>query len=61
MTLHQHYYPEGGWGWIILLIGALIQCISHGLHMAIGTMLVNVVTEFEQDTFYTGKLNDETF
>jgi hypothetical protein len=29
-TLKQHYYPEGGWGWLITLITFLVQMISVG-------------------------------
>lgn len=54
MTLHQHYYPEGGWGWIILFIATLVQCIAHGLHMAVGVLLVTIESEFEQSSFLTG-------
>lgn len=44
MTLRQHYYPEGGWGWLLTFIGLTIQCISHGLHMSSG-ILINEMTK----------------
>ena len=24
-TFRQHYYPEGGWGWVICLCAVLVQ------------------------------------
>ncbi|KAJ9599541.1 hypothetical protein L9F63_010013 [Diploptera punctata] len=35
-TIKQHYYPEGGWGWIVLLCGVAVQILCHGLHLAAG-------------------------
>lgn len=32
-TLKQHYYPEGHWGWFIVISGTIVQCIDHGLHL----------------------------
>ena len=32
--LFQWYYPEGGWGWIILLCAFLSQCLAHGMQFA---------------------------
>ena len=34
-TLKQHYYPEGGWGWVIVLVTLCVQIISHGLQFAL--------------------------
>jgi len=46
LTLKQHYYPEGGWGWVILLVGLLIQILSHGAHGAVGVFLQQVEVRF---------------
>lgn len=54
MTLRQHYYPEGGWGWFVLAIGFLVQTISHGLHMAIGVLTTAIIHEFQQNLLYAG-------
>ena len=29
-TLKQHYYPEGGWGWVIVLVTLTVHSLSHG-------------------------------
>lgn len=46
LTLKQHYYPEGGWGWVILLVGLLVQILSHGAHGAVGVLLQQVTVKF---------------
>ena len=34
-TLKQHYYPEGGWGWVILLVTLSVQMLVHGVQYGI--------------------------
>ncbi|KAL6447536.1 hypothetical protein ACFW04_000030 [Cataglyphis niger] len=46
LTLKQHYYPEGGWGWVILLVSLLVQILSHGAHGAVGVFLQQVTVKF---------------
>lgn len=54
MTLRQHYYPEGGWGWLVLSIGFIVQCISHGLHMSIGVLVTAIISQYHQNLLYAG-------
>ncbi|XP_063534450.1 uncharacterized protein LOC134744551 isoform X1 [Cydia strobilella] len=37
LTLARRYYPEGGWGWTITIVGTIVQVISHGLQLGGGT------------------------
>lgn len=46
LTLKQHYYPEGGWGWVIIVVGVLVQILAHGMHGAVGTLLLQAATRF---------------
>jgi hypothetical protein len=46
LTLKQHYYPEGGWGWVVVVVGVLVQLLSHGLHVASGVLLGEAVRRF---------------
>ena len=43
-SIFQHYYPEGGWGYVILLCGLLVQVFAHGLQLSYG-MLFPIVTK----------------
>ncbi|XP_049855486.1 monocarboxylate transporter 12-like, partial [Schistocerca gregaria] len=39
----QHYYPEGGWGWIVCAAGFLAHLLSCGLQLAFGLLLLYTV------------------
>lgn len=46
-TLKVHYYPEGNWGWIVLLVGVVVQTFNHGLQLAYGMFLLKLMNAFE--------------
>lgn len=50
-TLKQHYYPEGGWGWVVLFAGMLVQMLSHGVHGSSGILLRQVADKFGQRVY----------
>jgi len=33
--LWRHYYPEGGWGWVITFVGTLVHILGPGLQFSI--------------------------
>jgi len=33
--LCRHYYPEGGWGWVITVVGTLVHLLGPGLQFSI--------------------------
>lgn len=37
LTLARRYYPEGGWGWTVTVVGTLVQVLTHGLQLGGGT------------------------
>ncbi|KAL9699588.1 hypothetical protein quinque_003029 [Culex quinquefasciatus] len=39
-TIKQHYYPEGGWGWIVIVVGIMIHVLTHGLQTSAGVLIV---------------------
>lgn len=55
MTLRQHYYPEGGWGWLITGIGLIMQLIAHGLHMSVGVFVVEIMKTFRVSSIRAGE------
>jgi hypothetical protein len=50
-TLKQHYYPEGGWGWIIVAVSFAVHVLNQGLHMSSGVMLPIIVRNFPHATY----------
>ena len=42
-TIRQHYYPESGWGWVVVFVAFLVQVITHGFQMAYGVTLLAVL------------------
>ncbi|KAI5731854.1 hypothetical protein M8J77_017305 [Diaphorina citri] len=50
-TLRQHYYPEGGWGWLVVAIAVVVQILTHGLHMAAGILLSFTGKRFPTATY----------
>jgi hypothetical protein len=33
-TIFRHYYPESGFGWIIVVVAILIAIITHGFQLS---------------------------
>uniref|UniRef100_A0A4Y0BKF6 Major facilitator superfamily (MFS) profile domain-containing protein n=1 Tax=Anopheles funestus TaxID=62324 RepID=A0A4Y0BKF6_ANOFN len=56
ITLKQHYYPEGGWGWLVTYIGIIINCIAHGLQLSAGVFLLQTAHIFPHLTVAAGWL-----
>ncbi|KAG8225690.1 hypothetical protein J437_LFUL001722, partial [Ladona fulva] len=45
-TIRQHYYPEGGWGWIVCGCGFLVHLLTTGLQFSYGVLYLEVVKRF---------------
>nr|XP_034172964.1 uncharacterized protein LOC117600955 isoform X1 [Osmia lignaria] len=56
ITLNRHYYPEGGWGHVIVLVAVLVQVICHGVQLGSGVLLVPMVEQFQQTIDHAGWL-----
>ena len=41
-TIRQHYYPEGGWGYIILTCALAVNILAHGLQLSFGVTLLAI-------------------
>ena len=55
--IFQHYYPEGGWGWVILLCGFLVQVLAVGLQQSLAILIFPLSSRRYQvaDNGYIGK------
>lgn len=40
LTLKQHYYLEGGWGWVVFTISIVVQMLAHGLQVGGSGILI---------------------
>lgn len=50
----RRYYPEGGFGWVILFVGVVVNVLTHGLQLNAWSFLIPAghrfkVTEIEVD------------
>ncbi|EZA49079.1 hypothetical protein X777_12791 [Ooceraea biroi] len=48
ITLNKHYYPEGGWGYVIVVTTILVHLISHGLQLASGLLMSSAVMQYKR-------------
>ena len=54
-SIFQHYYPEGQWGYVILLCAASVQALSHGVQLAFGVLGLVAIKLWRQDPVHIGK------
>ena len=40
-TLSRHYYPEGGWGWVVVGCSVGVHVLNHGLQLGGGAVLLS--------------------
>ena len=45
-TITQHYYPEGGWGWMVLLTASICHMLLCGLKFCVGIMIWAIIVRF---------------
>lgn len=55
--LCRHYYPETGWGWVIIVVGILVNTICHGLHLTFGVLINYIIWKYGVDYYDTGKFS----
>lgn len=54
-TLQRHYYPEGGWGWVILATAVVVHVLNHGLQLSAAVMLRPAAEKHKQPVVNTGQ------
>uniref|UniRef100_A0A182X5A8 Monocarboxylate transporter n=1 Tax=Anopheles quadriannulatus TaxID=34691 RepID=A0A182X5A8_ANOQN len=52
--LCRRYYPEGGWGWVVIVVGILVHTMTHGLQLSYGPLMANVMRYFGKPFTDTG-------
>ena len=50
-TLKQHYYPEGGWGWVIVLVTLTVHALSHGTQYGIAMYTMSTFSMLSSPVF----------
>ncbi|KZC04148.1 Monocarboxylate transporter 8, partial [Dufourea novaeangliae] len=56
-TIRQHYYPESGWGWVVVVTGVMVQILATGIHGAVGSwLLLEGTKRYRQPLFNVGWL-----
>ncbi|XP_076357701.1 monocarboxylate transporter 10-like [Tachypleus tridentatus] len=48
-TIRQHYYPEGGWGWVVCACAVFVHGLTTGVHLSYGMFYVEVLRKFGED------------
>nr|XP_022908580.1 uncharacterized protein LOC111419925 [Onthophagus taurus] len=46
-TLRRHYYPEGGWGWVIVACSLLVHVLNHGIQVSCSQLVLPASTKFK--------------
>lgn len=44
--LCRHYYPEGGWGWIIAVCALLVHVLNHGVQLSCSQLVAPAAFKF---------------
>uniref|UniRef100_A0A336KBX9 CSON006638 protein n=1 Tax=Culicoides sonorensis TaxID=179676 RepID=A0A336KBX9_CULSO len=48
-TLQRHYYPEGNWGWVIVVVAIINIILTHGLQLSASLFLLPAGVRFHQN------------
>lgn len=57
----RRYYPESGWGWVIITVGVLVNLLTHGLQLASFAFLAPAGVRFkvnDMEVNCLGELNN---
>ena len=46
-TIFRHYYPESGFGWIVLAVAFLVAIITHGFQLSAAFFLLPAQKRFK--------------
>ncbi len=49
------HYPDGSWGWVICGAAFTVHFLTHGLHLAYGTIFTEITAVFHVQTYKIGR------
>lgn len=49
--LRRHYYPEAGWGWVVVACACMVHLLNHGLQLSYAALEADVVHKFRDATY----------
>ncbi|XP_050506823.1 monocarboxylate transporter 12-like isoform X2 [Diabrotica virgifera virgifera] len=50
--LCRHYYPEGGWGWVVTICAILVHVINHGVQLSCSQLVAPAAFKFHVHPVY---------
>ncbi|VEN63906.1 unnamed protein product, partial [Callosobruchus maculatus] len=50
--LCRHYYPEGGWGWVVATCGFLVHFLNHGVQLSCSQLISPAAFKFHVHPVY---------
>jgi hypothetical protein len=54
-TIRQHYYPEGSWGWVVVVCAMFCHIITFGLQLSFGIFLMHLIKQpFGREKYMPG-------
>lgn len=56
--LCRHYYPEGGWGWVVVFCCTSVHLLVGGLQLSWAVLLAPTARKFDVPPLHTGKLTE---
>lgn len=54
-TLSRHYYPEGGWGWVVVCVSVCVHLLNHGLQLSWSMVVPECAHRFQASQTETGQ------
>ncbi|KAK2579597.1 hypothetical protein KPH14_010891 [Odynerus spinipes] len=56
--LCRHYYPEGGWGWVVTVVGTLVHLLGPGLQLSVpATLAIPATVKFYHHPLHTAGIS----
>ncbi|CAG9822951.1 unnamed protein product [Phaedon cochleariae] len=51
-TLRRHYYPESGWGWVVVVCAVLVHVLNHGIQLGCSQLVIPGAKKFKVETVH---------